>query len=227
VQVALTILKVECTRNLEVVAICLRCQNRAETGVAYWLPKCSEECPVGEIVGWCAVEWHTWADSLDSRSKDGVVVRLRLTEKGIHRWPWLQEWISEASNVPACWRSLDDWVACVFLPSHTTIARGCETLGFGARDVVCIPRSRQVSDRSVHDGKIAITSSIKTDGLSSTGKDTQTIVATVTGRTERKSVGALPGGDIGPRDKVFACGVAPADVSPIDVLRVPLVEGVV
>lgn len=125
------------------------------------------------------------------------------------------------------YRSLDNRVIFVLLPCLAAIGRHSQTLTLSSILVRKSPRCGQLGNRGVEDEESAVNATSQVDGLASTGEDTETVVAAVTRRAQCQSISALPATDICPRDHVSRGGMSPRDVTPVDVLGVPLVEGVV
>ena len=119
-------------------------------------------------------------------------------------------------------------VAGILLPSLTAVFGDGNALAFSAVDVWESPVGGQVAHRSVKVDECAILLTLQVVGLAAAGKDAQTVVACVSGSglrpsTKRLGFAILPASDIGPRDHILGSGVAPRNVAPVDVVRVPLV----
>lgn len=52
--------------HFEVEAVGAGGEEWSNRSVLGWLPQGSEECPVGEVVGWSSPEWHSRTDALDA-----------------------------------------------------------------------------------------------------------------------------------------------------------------
>lgn len=87
-----------------------------------------------------------------------------------------------------------------------------------------LPVRRQPADTSIKCQQRTILLSLQIHRLPSTTENTKTIVTSITSRTQGKSITALPSPNIGPSHHVLADSMAPRNVTPVDMVRMPLVE---